>query len=50
MKKSEIAGIKPATVEEIAAKAAEQIRYQQALTSAHTFLRGIKPGLLSPAA
>ena len=32
MKKSEIAGIKPATVEEIAAKSAEQIRYQQALT------------------
>lgn len=32
MKKSEIAGIKPATVEEIAAKSAEQIRYQQALS------------------
>lgn len=32
MKKSEIAGLKPATVEEIAAKSAEQIRYQQALT------------------
>lgn len=32
MKKSEIAGIKPATMEEIAAKSAEQIRYQQALT------------------
>ena len=32
MKKSEIAGIKPATADEIAAKSAEQIRYQQALT------------------
>lgn len=32
MKKSEIAGIKPATVDEITAKSAEQIRYQQALT------------------
>jgi hypothetical protein len=32
MKKSEVAGIKPATVDEIAAKSAEQIRYQQALT------------------
>lgn len=32
MKKSEVAGIRPATVDEIAAKSAEQIRYQQALT------------------
>ena len=32
MKKSDIAGIKPATVDEIQAKAVEQLRYQQALT------------------
>lgn len=32
MKKSEIAGIKPATVDEIKTKSAEQIRYQQTLT------------------
>lgn len=32
MKKSDIAGIKPATVDEIKTKAVEQLRYQQALT------------------